>query len=115
MILNLFHYFTEHYSLPYIFTYISFRSAMASVCGFLIAALSGPWFISKLRILKFGQEIRDDGPQSHLKKSGTPTMGGLLIISAVFAFFNFLARYKFRLQLDIVTGNNRVWPIRSAR
>ncbi len=83
MILNLFHYFTEHYSLPYIFTYISFRSAMASVCGFLIAALSGPWAISKLRVLKFGQEIRDDGPQSHLKKSGTPTMGGLLIISAV--------------------------------
>ncbi|WGK68741.1 phospho-N-acetylmuramoyl-pentapeptide-transferase [Candidatus Haliotispira prima] len=83
MILSLFDYFVEHYNLPNIFTYISFRSAMAAVCGFLIALLPGRWVIDKLRIMKFGQEVRSDGPKTHLKKSGTPTMGGLLIILSV--------------------------------
>ncbi len=83
MILSLFRYFAEHYDLPKVFTYISFRSAMAAVCGFLIALLPGPWIIHRLRMLKLGQEVRDEGPRSHLKKSGTPTMGGLLIILSV--------------------------------
>ena len=83
MILSLFYELAEHYNLPNIFTYISFRSAMAAVCGFLIALLLGPWVLGKLSLLKFGQEVRLDGPKGHLKKSGTPTMGGLLIILAV--------------------------------
>ena len=84
MILSLFRYFDEYYKLPNIFGYISFRSAMAAVCGFLLALLLGPATIRKLRILKFGQEVRRDGPQTHIKKSGTPTMGGVLIILSVF-------------------------------
>lgn len=65
-----------------IFQYISFRSAYAAVTALLISFLLGPWVIRKLTQLKLGQEIRVDGPQSHLSKAGTPTMGGTLIIIA---------------------------------
>ena len=58
--------------------------------SFLLAVLLGPLFIPLLRRLKFGQQIRDDGPQSHLKKSGTPTMGGIMImIALMIAFLRF--------------------------
>ncbi len=65
-----------------IFQYISFRSAYAAVTALLMSFLLGPWVIRKLTELKLGQEIRIDGPQSHLSKAGTPTMGGTLIIIA---------------------------------
>lgn len=58
--------------------------------SFLIAVILGPLLIPMLRRLKFGQQIRDDGPQSHLKKSGTPTMGGIIImLAATIAFLRF--------------------------
>lgn len=55
--------------------------------SFLIAVLLGPLFIPLLRRMKFGQQIRTDGPQSHLKKSGTPTMGGIIIMLALLIAF----------------------------
>ncbi|MBB3070219.1 phospho-N-acetylmuramoyl-pentapeptide-transferase [Paenibacillus baekrokdamisoli] len=58
--------------------------------SFLLAVLIGPLFIPLLRRLKFGQQIRTDGPQSHLKKTGTPTMGGIIImLAALLAFLKF--------------------------
>ena len=66
-----------------IFRYLTFRTAFASGTALLIALLIGPWVIRKLREFQIGQFIRDDGPQSHLKKSGTPTMGGVLIAIAI--------------------------------
>ncbi|MCZ8518773.1 MULTISPECIES: phospho-N-acetylmuramoyl-pentapeptide-transferase [Paenibacillus] len=51
--------------------------------AFLLAVIMGPLFIPLLRRLKFGQQVRGDGPQSHLKKSGTPTMGGIIIMLAL--------------------------------
>ena len=64
--------------------YISFRAGAASATALLIGLLLGPWFISYLRVRQGkGQPIRADGPQSHLAKRGTPTMGGLLILIAV--------------------------------
>ena len=64
--------------------YISFRAGAASATALLIGLLMGPWFISWLRVRQGkGQPIRADGPQSHLAKRGTPTMGGLLILIAV--------------------------------
>lgn len=58
--------------------------------SFLLAVLIGPLFIPLLRRLKFGQQVRDDGPQSHLKKTGTPTMGGIIIMVALtIAFLKF--------------------------
>ena len=56
---------------------------VAVMLSFFISALLGPLVIPFLRWLKCGQTVRDDGPQTHLKKSGTPTMGGLLILSSV--------------------------------
>jgi phospho-N-acetylmuramoyl-pentapeptide-transferase len=64
--------------------YISFRAGAASATALLIGLLLGPWFISYLRERQGkGQPIRSDGPQSHLAKRGTPTMGGLLILISV--------------------------------
>jgi phospho-N-acetylmuramoyl-pentapeptide-transferase len=61
--------------------------------AFLLAVLLGPLLIPLLRRLKFGQQVRDDGPQSHLKKSGTPTMGGIIILLALaLAFLKFSDR-----------------------
>jgi phospho-N-acetylmuramoyl-pentapeptide-transferase len=66
-----------------IFRYLTFRTAFASLTALLIALLIGPYVIQKLREFQIGQFVREDGPQSHLKKSGTPTMGGVLIVIAI--------------------------------
>jgi phospho-N-acetylmuramoyl-pentapeptide-transferase len=66
-----------------IFRYLTVRTAFASLTALLIALFIGPWVIQKLREFQIGQFVREDGPQSHLKKTGTPTMGGVLIVIAV--------------------------------
>lgn len=66
-----------------IFRYLTFRTAFASLTALLIALFIGPYVIEKLREFQIGQYIRDEGPQSHQKKSGTPTMGGVLIVIAI--------------------------------
>lgn len=66
-----------------IFRYLTFRTAFASGTALMIALFIGPWVIQKLREFQIGQYVRDDGPQSHLKKTGTPTMGGVLILIAI--------------------------------
>jgi phospho-N-acetylmuramoyl-pentapeptide-transferase len=66
-----------------IFRFLTVRTAFASLTALLIALLIGPWVIQKLREFQIGQFVREDGPQSHLKKTGTPTMGGILIVIAI--------------------------------
>ncbi|HEU5457442.1 MAG TPA: phospho-N-acetylmuramoyl-pentapeptide-transferase [Terracidiphilus sp.] len=66
-----------------IFRYLTFRTVFASLTALLITLLIGPWVIQKLREFQIGQYIREEGPQSHQKKSGTPTMGGVLIVIAI--------------------------------
>jgi phospho-N-acetylmuramoyl-pentapeptide-transferase len=66
-----------------IFRYLTFRTAFASLTALLIALFIGPYVIQKLREFQIGQYVREDGPKSHLKKSGTPTMGGVLIAIAI--------------------------------
>jgi phospho-N-acetylmuramoyl-pentapeptide-transferase len=66
-----------------VFRYITFRSAYAAVTALLISFLFGPIVIEWLRSVKLGQRIRQEGPQSHLGKAGTPTMGGLLIVTSI--------------------------------
>ena len=73
----------DHISGFNLFRYITFRSAWAAITALLISFLVGPYIIKKLRQYQIGEEIRPDGPQSHLKKAGTPTMGGLIILAAV--------------------------------
>jgi phospho-N-acetylmuramoyl-pentapeptide-transferase len=62
--------------------YITFRTAAASLTALAISLLFGPWLIRTLRDFQIGQIIRQEGPQSHRAKAGTPTMGGLLIVTA---------------------------------
>src|SRR5688500_7166045 len=62
--------------------YITFRTAAASLTALAISLMLGPWMIRKLRDFQVGQIIRQEGPQSHRAKAGTPTMGGLLILSS---------------------------------
>jgi phospho-N-acetylmuramoyl-pentapeptide-transferase len=66
-----------------VFSYLTLRAVMAVLTALVISFVIGPWMIDKLKIMKFGQAVRDDGPQSHLVKAGTPTMGGALILTAV--------------------------------
>ena len=66
-----------------VFRYITFRTIYASLTAFLICFFLGPWVIRKLSYMQVGQYVRDDGPQTHLKKAGTPTMGGTLIIFSI--------------------------------
>jgi len=83
MFLELFRVFVKYFSPLNVFRYLTFRSAYAAVTALLIAFLFGPRIIEALHRMKFGQSVRSDGPKSHLAKSGTPTMGGILIILAV--------------------------------
>ncbi|PYR97433.1 MAG: phospho-N-acetylmuramoyl-pentapeptide-transferase [Acidobacteria bacterium] len=66
-----------------VFQYITFRTAYASLTALLISLLLGPWLITRLREFQIGQHIREEGPQSHQKKAGTPTMGGVLIVVSI--------------------------------
>jgi phospho-N-acetylmuramoyl-pentapeptide-transferase len=66
-----------------IFRYLTFRTVFASLTALLIGLIIGPYVIDKLREFQIGQYIREEGPQSHQKKSGTPTMGGVLICISI--------------------------------
>jgi phospho-N-acetylmuramoyl-pentapeptide-transferase len=72
-----------YYRVFRIFRYLTFRTAFASLTALLIGLLIGPFVIDRLRQFQIGQYVRDDGPQTHLKKGGTPTMGGVLICISI--------------------------------
>jgi phospho-N-acetylmuramoyl-pentapeptide-transferase len=71
---------SEQFSAFNVFRYITFRSLGAALTALLISLVLGPLFINGLKRLQMGQVVRTEGPQTHLKKSGTPTMGGVLIL-----------------------------------
>jgi phospho-N-acetylmuramoyl-pentapeptide-transferase len=66
-----------------VFRYITFRSAWAALTALVISFIFGPWLIERMRRIKAGQYIREEGPKSHQMKAGTPTMGGILINVAI--------------------------------
>ncbi len=72
-----------YYRVFRIFRYLTFRTAFASLTALLIGLLIGPFVIERLREFQIGQYVRDDGPKTHLKKGGTPTMGGVLICISI--------------------------------
>ena len=75
----LYHLFYPSFNLV---QYITFRTAAAGLTAFVISLVMGPWLIRTLRGFQIGQVVRDDGPATHHSKAGTPTMGGLLILTA---------------------------------
>jgi phospho-N-acetylmuramoyl-pentapeptide-transferase len=66
-----------------VFRFITFRTAFASMTSLFLCLVLGPWLIAKLRQFQIGQVIREEGPRSHQKKAGTPTMGGVLIVISI--------------------------------
>ncbi len=83
MLYQLLHSFSETVPAFNVFRYITFRIFISFLTAFLVCLMIGPKFIEELIRKQLGQSIRDDGPQSHKKKQGTPTMGGGLILFAV--------------------------------
>ena len=83
MLYHLLYPLREHFGLLNVVRYLTFRSMMAFILAFLLVLLLQPKFIRWFQNRSLGQPIRDDGPESHLKKEGTPTMGGLVVVSAV--------------------------------
>jgi len=67
-----------------VLSYLTVRAVFAMMTALLITLVLGKWIISKLQHYQIGQVVREDGPETHLEKQGTPTMGGVLIL---FAFF----------------------------
>lgn len=66
-----------------VFYYLTFRAILGALTALIISFMVGPWMIRRLSLKNIGQTIRDDGPESHLSKAGTPTMGGALILVAI--------------------------------
>jgi phospho-N-acetylmuramoyl-pentapeptide-transferase len=84
-----------------VFNYITFRAVSATITALLIGLIAGPAVIRKLTVMKYGQAVRTDGPQTHLKKHGTPTMGGVLLLIAV--------AVSTLLWCDL--SNRLIWPV----
>ena len=74
---------SEYISFFSVFNYITLRAVLATLTSLFLGLILGPIMIRYLSAIKFGQSVRDDGPQSHLQKTGTPTMGGSLILTGI--------------------------------
>lgn len=83
MLLWFFEWLSQHVSGFQVVQYLTFRGILGVLTALMISLLFGPWVIKRLNYHQIGQSIREDGPESHLSKSGTPTMGGALILIAI--------------------------------
>ncbi|MCU0938545.1 MAG: phospho-N-acetylmuramoyl-pentapeptide-transferase [Burkholderiaceae bacterium] len=83
MLLELLQWLSQDIRAFNVFNYLTLRAVLAAATALVIGLAAGPWVIRKLTELKIGQAVRSDGPQTHLSKTGTPTMGGALILIAI--------------------------------
>jgi len=83
MFLTLAEYLQQYESGFAVFQYITLRAILGTITALVLSLVIGPYMIRKLSSYKIGQQVRDDGPQSHLSKAGTPTMGGALILVSI--------------------------------
>jgi phospho-N-acetylmuramoyl-pentapeptide-transferase len=83
MLYHLFYPLAANVKLFNIFKYLTFRTIYAMITALVVCFILGPWIIRKLESLQARQVIRTDGPESHLQKQGTPTMGGVIILAAI--------------------------------
>ena len=84
MLYHLLYPLSETYTFLNVFKYITLRSFFAFVIATIISILWGKKFIAYMKVKQFGQSIREDGPESHFKKAGTPTLGGIFILGSIF-------------------------------
>jgi len=85
--------FRQDYSAFNIFRYITFRSIVAFLLAAVLSIIIGKFFIKFMQKRQFGQIIRDDGPESHFKKAGTPTMGGVFLLGSIFLAMIFTGNF----------------------
>ncbi len=83
MLYKLFYSFHADYNPFNVFRYITFRTALATITALIITFVMAPWLIARMKQYSMTQPVRNDGPKTHLNKTGTPTMGGILIILSV--------------------------------
>ena len=83
MLYHIFYPLATNIKLFNIFKYLTFRTIYAMITALVVCFILGPWIIRKLESLQARQVIRTDGPESHLQKQGTPTMGGIIILAAI--------------------------------
>lgn len=76
-------YLTQYFSFFNVFSYLTMRAIISTLTALIISLYFGPKLIRYLQKMQIGQTVRDDGPESHLSKSGTPTMGGILILASI--------------------------------
>ncbi|ABL98562.1 phospho-N-acetylmuramoyl-pentapeptide-transferase [Shewanella amazonensis] len=84
MLVYLAEYLTQFYTGFNVFSYVTFRAILALLTALMFSLWWGPKLIERLQVLQIGQVVRNDGPESHFSKRGTPTMGGLLILAGIF-------------------------------
>ena len=101
MLLHLFQWLSQYYHGFAIFNYLSLRALLAALTAMVIGFAAGPWVIRELTKLHIGQAVRTCGPQTHLVKNGTPTMGGILILVSI--------TISSLLWVDL--DNRFVWPV----
>lgn len=83
MLVWLAEYLTQFESAFNVFSYLTLRAILSVLTALVLSLWLGPWMIARLQRLQIGQTVRDDGPETHLAKTGTPTMGGVLILTAI--------------------------------
>jgi len=101
MLVYIAEYLSQFHSVFNVFQYLTLRAILGVLTALLISFMVGPWMIRHLSFRQIGQQVRDDGPESHLSKAGTPTMGGALILVAIAA--------ATLLWADL--GNRYVWVV----
>jgi phospho-N-acetylmuramoyl-pentapeptide-transferase len=101
MLLWLAQFFQQDVGVLRVFSFITFRAVFATATSLFIGLAAGPFVIRKLTAMKYGQAVRTDGPQTHLKKHGTPTMGGVLILLSI--------AISTLLWCDL--SNRLIWPV----
>lgn len=107
MLLYITEYLTQIHSGFNVFSYLTFRGILGALTALMISLLIGPWMIRRLSQYNIGQSVRDDGPESHFSKAGTPTMGGLLILVSIVIstlLWSDLSNYKIWLVLGVTVA-----------
>ena len=84
MLVELFNFFSDSFGPLRVFDYLSFRAIFATLTSLFVSLILGPRFINKMKSIEVGQVVGERGPSTHLSKSGTPTMGGTLILASIF-------------------------------
>ncbi|MBC7715145.1 MAG: phospho-N-acetylmuramoyl-pentapeptide-transferase, partial [Rhizobacter sp.] len=99
----LYHLLYPHHHMFNIFKYITFRTVIAFLLATIISIVWGKYFIAFMKRKQFGQIIREDGPESHFKKKGTPTMGGVFMLGSIFLTTLICGNF-FSMPLQITLG-----------